>query len=945
MSDTDLNVQLRIQANLDEARAALQNAQKDLQAFKKAGDDGATGGKAVADAADQASQSMGGLTKQLAGVSYGLAHGVMPNFRQLTMLSSAAGVALSAVAAVVGTLVAAHLQGERQAKQYAQAIANTGNVAGVTTGQLAKTAADIGKVTGSQAEAAKVLSQMVASGKIAPQQLAQFTTTAIKAQKDLGQSTDDTIKILTELGGAPVEASAKYNEALHYLTLAQYDNIKALVDRGSKEEAAKAAQQAFADAVNKRADDVAKSVGTMEKAWNSLMGVVNGVWAAMKGVGAERAPEENLAAQQKLVDQLEKIKGSKNANAFSYYGVSTDGELETAKATLKVYQDQVDAGKAKAQAAADATRREAEGIAGREKLNSLLDAGLTKQEKLNKGYKALDKAVAAVRADGGTVTDAQIAKARQGVKNDVLGDQSGAALRDANAQSQLAIAQLKANLSLIQDEVKNSDAIVQQALKDGTTSIDDAYQVRLDNLVKNAAAQRAELQAEKAEVDQALKKAKTAAEKSPLLQRKVQIDASLKLLDSSLKESERQLSVWKTEQEKQLATITAKVKVDVSQLTGQFDRQAVEQQLKLQRQDDYAAAGRLSTPAEQQAERERVDLLVQAGVEQAAFNDQLSKAQSLQSQLQVTEAAINAERDRGNISQIEADAQIEQARTQAVPQLQAIIDKMKEMRDAMPPNAKAAIDAMSVSIGQLQNTVTATAPVVFDAGKKIKTTFEDSFGGWIATAITDTKNLRSTIANTLKSLANDIISSGVKEAFKSIFNVSGGSSGGGVLGLLGGLFGGGSGGGSSGRLGFGLDEIFASLADGGMVSGPGSATSDSIPARLSNGEFVQPARAVAHYGAPFMEALRTLQFPRPRFAFGGLVQASQRARFATGGLVSAGAGAAQAAPNVVIQITNTGTPQRVTQQSSQTQGRDAVVRIVLDDYRNGGPISRVAKRS
>jgi hypothetical protein len=44
-------------------------------------------------------------------------------------------------------------------------------------------------------------------------------------------------------------------------------------------------------------------------------------------------------------------------------------------------------------------------------------------------------------------------------------------------------------------------------------------------------------------------------------------------------------------------------------------------------------------------------------------------------------------------------------------------------------------------------------------------------------------------------------------------------------------------------------------ATGGFVSGPGTGTSDSIPARLSNGEFVMSASSVSNYGVDFMNAL------------------------------------------------------------------------------------------
>jgi TP901 family phage tail tape measure protein len=46
---------------------------------------------------------------------------------------------------------------------------------------------------------------------------------------------------------------------------------------------------------------------------------------------------------------------------------------------------------------------------------------------------------------------------------------------------------------------------------------------------------------------------------------------------------------------------------------------------------------------------------------------------------------------------------------------------------------------------------------------------------------------------------------------------------------------------------------------GGMVSGPGTATSDSIPARLSNGEYVVRASAVSRYGVDFFNSLNNMQ--------------------------------------------------------------------------------------
>ena len=68
------------------------------------------------------------------------------------------------------------------------------------------------------------------------------------------------------------------------------------------------------------------------------------------------------------------------------------------------------------------------------------------------------------------------------------------------------------------------------------------------------------------------------------------------------------------------------------------------------------------------------------------------------------------------------------------------------------------------------------------------------------------------------------------------------------------------------------DVPMPGYATGGHVRGPGSGTSDSIMARLSNGEFVMRAAAVQHFGSNLLERMNGLQVPR--FAEGGLVDAA-----------------------------------------------------------------------
>ena len=67
----------------------------------------------------------------------------------------------------------------------------------------------------------------------------------------------------------------------------------------------------------------------------------------------------------------------------------------------------------------------------------------------------------------------------------------------------------------------------------------------------------------------------------------------------------------------------------------------------------------------------------------------------------------------------------------------------------------------------------------------------------------------------------------------------------------------------------GTINVNARMAQGGMVNGPGTSTSDSIPAMLSNGEYVVNARSTRLF-QPLLAAINGYGVNTPAFAAGGL---------------------------------------------------------------------------
>lgn len=175
-------------------------------------------------------------------------------------------------------------------------------------------------------------------------------------------------------------------------------------------------------------------------------------------------------------------------------------------------------------------------------------------------------------------------------------------------------------------------------------------------------------------------------------------------------------------------------------------------------------------------------------------------------------------------------------------------------------------DALQISVGTVFTAITEAARIVADnireAFEGIAVSIRGAFSGLadsirieLAAVSSAASSMISRIISELQDLRNAL------SAIKSQLNNSGG--------------------GGNTTLGY---------AGGGQVRGPGTSTSDSIPARLSRGEFVIRAQAVKHYGAELFAALNGMRAPLPKFSFGGAVIANPGLRFAQGGMVGGGRG-------------------------------------------------------
>ena len=136
-----------------------------------------------------------------------------------------------------------------------------------------------------------------------------------------------------------------------------------------------------------------------------------------------------------------------------------------------------------------------------------------------------------------------------------------------------------------------------------------------------------------------------------------------------------------------------------------------------------------------------------------------------------------------------------------------------------------------------------------------------------------------------------------------------------------------------------IQSVSMKFATGGHVQGPGTGTSDSIPAWLSNNEFVMTSRTVDHYGVGFMNALNQRRLPK--FANGGRVGGGGSSSY-PGILSNHGGGDMNNDITITIHIDNNGNEETTTEQKAQ-QGKELsdlitgkVVEVLQKERRPGG---------
>ncbi|MFW4597487.1 hypothetical protein ACOAQL_22355 [Pseudomonas aeruginosa] len=469
------------------------------------------------------------------------------------------------------------------------------------------------------------------------------------------------------------------------------------------------------------------------------------------------------------------------------------------------------------------------------------------------------------------------------------------------ARLALAKAQADAELKLLKDVLDRQSRSLDEALDGRLISLADYYAAK-------TALETREIDAEIARTQTLLAEQKriaaSGADEGARIKARAEvakIEADLIVLNNKRADVEVANARKAADAERSLRDELARVREELLDLTGaatgQDRRAAVERQYqslieRLRAEGDtegVATVARL------------IDVKVAAAdlaTYERQFNDALSR-------MRATEESINLQRQSGLLTESQARAQILALHRETGVTLESLLPQLEASATAIGPDALARVQAWKNEIAQVKL-------VVDDVAVAIDGAVQDGFAQMFEAIGSGAKSAKDAFADFARSVLAAINRIASQKLAESLF---------------GSLFGGGGAGGTGG-FGALVSSFFKGFATGGYVTGPGTSTSDSIPARLSAGEYVVNAAAVKRVGVAFLQSINGIS-AGPRVAGPTLA-------FAAGGLVPEAAPAQ--APGQSVRIVNVIDPAMAADYLNSSSGEKTILNIL---QRNAGAVRQV----
>jgi len=294
-----------------------------------------------------------------------------------------------------GALVAYHFyKAADRAEQLRKSLAMTNGYSGLTASSLLNTIAAVHDSGLTYAEASEALKSLIDAGMSAGANFEKLTITISNFADKSGVALDELAKDFVSIANDPSKGILALNEKYHFLTAVQYQHIAALQEEGRYTEALAAANQAAVDGMDRAAERMKESLGTVSSIMEGLKDMAKGMWDAIEGIGREPTQGEALKS---LISRRDSIQAQVENSERTGYN-QKNGKLDKWRAELSVLNAQISAQTLLSdmqvisdKAASDAQAQHNQNLKDAIELQQGLNQGLKNSEKREKAINELNR--------------------------------------------------------------------------------------------------------------------------------------------------------------------------------------------------------------------------------------------------------------------------------------------------------------------------------------------------------------------------------------------------------------------------------------------------------------------------------------------------------------------------------------------------------------------------
>ena len=348
-------------------------------------------------------------------------------FRGLAASINPATVAVGALAGGVAALGKAYYDGAEESQRFSAAVIFAGGSAGAASGKLMSIADSVGNATGSWSEARSAILAFVESGSVASENYGRFAESVVLQSKATGKSVEDLARVYEEIADDPLKAVVKFSRVYQTLNADVYEQARALIEQGRQQEAVALIQGKFADESQQMSERVLENLGAIERGWNAVKKAASEAWEDMKSIGREATLESRLAEKRLFLQQIPE-------NPY------TQPQVDAAKREIDLLEKQIKMRDEAQKQAASIRKEQADSVRYIADFDRLKEQTQSKAEKFAREERQWQEKLNALKKHGSNqqIADAEkvLARLRQQHKEELAADAARAAKRSQRAAKQ-----------------------------------------------------------------------------------------------------------------------------------------------------------------------------------------------------------------------------------------------------------------------------------------------------------------------------------------------------------------------------------------------------------------------------------------------------------------------------------------------------------------------------